>query len=92
VRAAAPDDLRDELVAAAVVHEDRAPEGFGDVWRVRTEADADAFVARHSGRVRALLLFEVAHEGSASEAMRMVARRAGLEDELEGWLLRMDAG
>jgi hypothetical protein len=92
VRAAAPEDLRDELVAAVAVHEDRAPEGFGDVWRVRTKADADALVARHSGRVRALLLFEVAHEGSATEAMRMVARRAGLEDELEGWLLRMDAG
>jgi hypothetical protein len=92
VRAAALDDLRDELVAAVVVHEDRAPAGFGEVWRVRTEADADALVARHGGRVRALLLFEVAHEGSPTEAMRMVARRAGLEDELDGWLLRMRAG
>jgi hypothetical protein len=90
-RAAAPDDLRDELVAAIAVHEDRPPEGFGDVWRVRSDADAAAFVERHDGRVRALLLFEVAHEGAATEAMRTVARQAGLEGELEGWLRRMGA-
>jgi hypothetical protein len=49
-------------------------------------------VQRDDDRVRALLLFEVAHEGEATEAMRAVAREAGIEDELDGWLRRMDGG
>ena len=59
--------------------------GFGDVWQVTDEASLDDYVGRHAGHLRALLLFELAHEGRATEAMTVAADRAGIADELAGW-------
>jgi hypothetical protein len=94
VRAAAPDDLREELLRAVAVHEDRdrAPLdvaavvlGFGEVWRLSGEADVADYIDRHADHLRALLLFELAHEGAATGAMYAVAARAGLAQEFAGW-------
>jgi hypothetical protein len=92
LRAAAPPDLRDELLRAAAVHEDRdhvpadvAPIvlGFGEVWQ--PGLDLDAYVGRHRDHLRALLLFELAHEGAATTAMRSAAERGGIADEFSAW-------
>ena len=94
LRAAAPDDLREDLLRAAAVHEDRenAPHdvaavvlGFGEVWRLNGEADVADYIDRHADHLRALLLFELAHEGAATGAMYAVAARAGLAQEFAGW-------
>jgi hypothetical protein len=36
-----------------------------------------------------LLLFEVAHEGAATDAMRAAARLGGYEENLEIWVRRL---
>jgi hypothetical protein len=59
--------------------------GFGDVWKVTDDASLDDYVGRHAGHLRALLLFELAHEGTATEAMTAAADRAGIADELVRW-------
>jgi hypothetical protein len=59
--------------------------GFGELWQVTDEASLDDYVARHAGHLRALLLFELAHEGSATDAMTAAARRGGIEREFAGW-------
>jgi hypothetical protein len=59
--------------------------GFGEVWKVTDEASLDEYVGRHAGHLRALLLFELAHEGAATEAMRAAAERAGIESQLASW-------
>jgi hypothetical protein len=63
--------------------------GFGDVWQVTDEASLDEYVGRHAGHLRALLLFEVAHEGQATEAMTAAAERAGIVRELWRWNARI---
>jgi hypothetical protein len=60
--------------------------GFGEVWQVTDESSLDEYVARHAGHLRALLLFELAHEGSATDAMTAAARRGGIEREFAGWV------
>jgi hypothetical protein len=94
VRAAAPDDLRDELLRVAALHEDRegAPMdvaavvlGFGELWRLEGETGVGEYIDRHASHLRALLLFELAHEGAATGAMYAVAARAGLAEEFAGW-------
>jgi hypothetical protein len=59
--------------------------GFGAVWQVTDETSLDDYVGRHAGHLRALLLFELGHEGTATEAMTAAAERAGIADELAGW-------
>jgi hypothetical protein len=59
--------------------------GFGEVWQVTDEASLDEYVARHAGHLRALLLFELAHEGAATDAMAAAAQRGGIEREFAGW-------
>jgi len=59
--------------------------GFGEVWQVTDESSLDEYVARHAGHLRALLLFELAHEGSATDAMTAAAQRGGIEREFAGW-------
>ena len=94
IRAAAPDDLRERLLRAAALHED--PDGvptdvadivlgFGEVWRIGGAAEVTAYAQRHADHLRALLLFELAHEGAATDAMRAVAAEAGLAVEFGGW-------
>jgi hypothetical protein len=94
IRAAAPGDLRDELLRAAAVHEDRddAPMdvaavvlGVGELWQLEGETGVQEYIARHHDHLRALLLFELCHEGAATGAMYAVAARAGLAEEFAGW-------
>jgi hypothetical protein len=59
--------------------------GFGAVWQVTDETSLDDYVGGHAGHLRALLLFELAHEGTATETMTAAAERAGIADELAGW-------
>ncbi len=101
VRTAAPDDLRDEVLRAVALHEDRDDVpmdvaavvlGLGELWRVEGETGVDEYIDRHRDHLRALLLFELAHEGVATGAMYAVAARAGLAEEFAGWerALRQD--
>jgi hypothetical protein len=96
VRAIAPADLREPLLRAVAVHEERDPDrlpadvapvvlGFGDVWKLADEADVTAYADRHAEHLRALLLFELAHEGAATEPMRLAAAHAGLAGEFAAW-------
>ena len=72
----------DAVVAVAVA--------FGEVWKVTDAASRDDYVGRHAGHLRALLLFELAHEGAATDAMRAVADRAGLGAQLGAWESALD--
>jgi hypothetical protein len=63
--------------------------GFGEVWRAGDARALGAFARRHGDRLRPLLLFEVAHEGAATPAMREAARRGGIERMLAGWVARL---
>ena len=65
--------------------------GFGHVWRVKEGKERQAYVRRHRAHLEGLLLFEVAHEGTATEAMRAVACLGGLEEQLEKWEARLAA-
>jgi hypothetical protein len=94
VRAAAPDDLREELLRVTAVHEDRddpPPDvsavvlAFGEVWKLDGDAEIAAYCTRHEAYLRPLLLFELAHEGSSTEAMRAAATHAGVRTEFAGW-------
>ena len=49
------------------------------------------YVKGHRAHLEGLLLFEVAHEGAATEAMGAVARLGGLEERLEKWEARLAA-
>ena len=60
-------------------------DGFGHVWRVKEGKERQEYVRRHRAHLEGLLLFEVAHEGAATETMRAVARLGGLEEQLEKW-------
>jgi hypothetical protein len=64
--------------------------GFGEIWTVTDDASLDDYVARHAGHLRALLLFELAHEGEATEAMTAAAERAGFVRELWRWDARLE--
>jgi hypothetical protein len=101
LRAVAPADLREPLLHAAAVHEERDPDrlprdvapvvvGFGEVWKLAGEADVAAYVDRHADHLRALLLFELAHEGAATQAMRDVAAHADLTEEFATWERALD--
>jgi hypothetical protein len=85
-----PERLREAALAAGAGHDADAVVaialGFGEVWQVTDEASLDYYVARHAGHLRALLLFELAHEGSATDAMTAAAQRGGIEREFAGWV------
>jgi hypothetical protein len=96
IRTIAPPDLRDHLLRVAALHEERDPArlpadvalvvlGFGELWRIADDDDLAAFVRLHHYHLRPLLLFELAHEGAATDGMRAVAAHAGLADEFAGW-------
>jgi len=65
--------------------------GFGHVWRVKEEKERQEYVRGHRAHLEGLLLFEVVHEGAATEAMRSVARLGGIEKRLEKWEARLAA-
>ena len=62
---------------------------FGEIWKARDRRALATFARRHRHRLGPLLLFEVAHEGAATAAMREVARHGGLERLLTSWLARL---
>jgi hypothetical protein len=72
-------------LAAAVVAD------FGALWKLGDRADHERFACARVDRLRPLLLFEIAHEGEATAAMRSVASVAGLDEALVGWLQRLRA-
>jgi hypothetical protein len=72
-------------VVAAVVA------GFGEVWKAADADDLAAYVRRHRGHLRPLLLFEVAHEGGATPAMRAAASLGGLTGPMVRWTARLAA-
>jgi hypothetical protein len=84
-----PERLRKAAVKEGAAHRTDAVVvvalAFGEIWNVTDEPSLDAFVGRHAGHLRALLLFELAHEGAATEPMRAAAARAGIAHELAGW-------
>jgi hypothetical protein len=84
-----PDRLREAALAAGAGHDAGAVVaialGFGELWQVTDDASLDHYVARHAGHLRALLLFELAHEGSATDVMRAAAEQGGIEREFGGW-------
>lgn len=59
--------------------------GFGQVWKIQTQEEMQSYVNAHRADLAALLLFEVAHEGAATEAMRAVAALGGLRERIEKW-------
>jgi hypothetical protein len=87
IQAIAPPDLRDPLLRATETHEVEPVPGFGEIWR--PDRDLDDYVRRHTGRLRALLLFELAHEGAATHAMRAAAARGGIAGEFANWETRL---
>jgi hypothetical protein len=100
IRAIAPPDLREHLLRVAALHERRDPErlppdvalvvlGFGELWRIADDADLSAFLRLHRYHLRPLLLFELAHEGAATAAMRAAAERGGIADEFTAWEQRL---
>jgi hypothetical protein len=63
--------------------------GFGEVWKAPDAEALAAYVRRHRGHLRPLLLFEVAHEGRATPAMRAAARLGGLAGPMARWTTRL---
>jgi len=65
--------------------------GFGHVWRVKEGEELQKYIRGHRAQLEGLLLFEVAHEGAVTEAMRSVARLGCLEERFEKWEARLAA-
>ena len=65
--------------------------GFGHVWRIKDKEELQKYVSEHRAYLESLLLFEVAHEGKATEAMRAAARLGGLEERIEEGNARLAA-
>ena len=66
--------------------------GFGEVWKARDAAGLADYVGRHREHLASLLLFELAHEGRPTAAMRAAARQGGVAEEFETWVRRLGAG
>jgi len=64
---------------------------FGRLWKLRSDDDLVDFVRAHEPHLPPLLLFELAHEGAPTVAMRRIARLAGLELRFEYWAARLVA-
>lgn len=60
--------------------------GFGAIWRLEGERALEEYLRLRSHLLEDLLLFEVAHEGGATEEIWRAARKGGLGDRLSGWL------
>lgn len=62
---------------------------FGALWRAQDEAELARLAERRAATLRPLLLFEVAHEGDATPAMRDAARLGGFAGDVDLWLARI---
>jgi hypothetical protein len=80
-RAAGAGQLTDSVVAIAL--------GFGEVWKLPDDRAIDSYIERHAPHLRALLLFELAHEGAPTEAMVAIAEGAGIAGEFADWDTQM---
>lgn len=76
-------DVKDRIVAVL--------RGFGALWKIRDAAERRAFIRDCGDGLAPLLLFELAHEGRATEAMIETARAGGLEATLRSWASRLAA-
>jgi hypothetical protein len=64
-------------------------EGFGHIWKINDESQLCEYVFLRQSHLEPLLLFEVAHDGAATDAMRAAARLGGYEENLEIWVGRL---
>jgi hypothetical protein len=64
-------------------------DAFGRLWKLKRDDDLVDFVRAHEPHLAPLLLFELAHEGAPTVAMRRLARLAGLERRFDGWATRL---
>lgn len=64
-------------------------EGFDHIRKINDESQICEYVFRLQSHLEPLLRFEVAHEGAATDAMRVAARLGGCEENLELWLGRL---
>ena len=62
---------------------------FGRLWKLKRDDDLIEFVRAHRLHLAPLLLFELAHEGAPTVAMRRIAHLAGLERRFERWAARL---
>ncbi|MGH8985426.1 MAG: hypothetical protein ACRDY6_16330 [Acidimicrobiia bacterium] len=90
-----PDRLREAAQAAGAGQLTDAvagiASGFGEIWTLTDDAGIDGYIERHAAHLRALLLFELAHEGAPTETMTAVAERAGVAHEVAEWQAQMQA-
>jgi hypothetical protein len=62
---------------------------FGRVWKIKTDAGLGAFVRDNRPCLRAILLFELAHEGQATPGIERAAQAGGLETAFARWVARL---
>jgi hypothetical protein len=66
--------------------------GFGKLWKTRTDDEIGAYVVAHQDDLASLLLFELAHEGRATDRMERAAELGGLDRSFRRWAARLRAG
>ena len=81
--------LRRHVGAAVAARVAAIVRGFGEIWKIDDERALARYVRRHRAHLRALLLFELAHEGTSTEAMRRAAVLGGLTRPLAAWTRRL---
>ncbi len=60
--------------------------GFGSIWKVRNKRDLEEFVQKHRHHLPTLLLFELAHEGTATPSMYAAAELVGIASTFRCWV------
>lgn len=64
---------------------------FGKLWKIAADDEIAEYVDSHRAHLASLLLFELAHEGSATRAMERAAQLGGLAFRFEGWRARLSS-
>ena len=67
-------------------------EGFGQLWKVLADREIAECIVAQREHLAALLLFELAHEGSAIPQMERVAELGGLDLPFRRWVERLPTG
>ena len=63
--------------------------GFGEVWRADSDEKLREYAREHGARLAPLLLFELAHAGRSTAAMKRAAHFGGLELPFQRWARRL---
>lgn len=65
--------------------------GFGALWKARDRSELEGYVRSHRDHLERLLLFELAHEGTATPPMVQAAQLAGptIAREFAEWSVRL---